>query len=191
MTDLAVLYSLGGLTERDARLLEGAVGSDPNLPQRLAEWYEVTARIGLGAPAAEPPAELRGKLLREVNRARMASRPLLQEEVSGIYVLRSGQGKWRNTPFPGVTSKLLYLDKQSGLATTLLKLEPGALYPPHHHTAEEQCYVLNGDVRLGDSLHLHEGDFTTATPGTTHGNISSDRGCVLLLISSIHDEIYD
>lgn len=188
--ELAPLYSLGALEEGEKRALEAAASQDQTLRGELAEWHEISARLGLAAPAAEPTPELRAKLLREVRGHKMGSRPLLQEEVSGIHVLRHGNGAWRPTPYAGVSSKLLFLDKVSGLGTSLLRFEPGAEYPSHHHTAEEQCYVIEGDIRLGE-LHLHQGDFTTATPGTTHGVISSDSGCVVLIVASIHDEIYD
>ncbi len=188
--DLACLYALGVLDGKESRLLEQAAGIDPALQEEMAEWHEVSSRLGLAAQTCEPSPELRAKLLTEVHRNKMGSRPLLQEEVSGIHVLRNGSGKWRSTPYAGVSAKLLFLDKVSGLATSLLKIEPGAVFPSHHHTAEEQCYVIEGDIRLGE-LHLHKGDFTTATPGTTHGQLTSDGGCTCLLVASIHDEIYD
>lgn len=184
------LYSLGSLDDGAKRAVEVAASQDSSLQAEMAEWHEVAARIGLAAPVPEPTPELRAKLLRDVHGHKMGSRPLLQEEVSGIHVLRHGHGSWRPTPFAGVSSKLLFLDKVSGLGTSLLRFEPGAEYPSHHHSAEEQCYVIEGDIRLGE-LHLHQGDFTTATPGTTHGIITSDQGCVVLIIASIHDEIYD
>ncbi len=188
--DWVCLYGLGLLDDDERRLFERTLAASDALKAELAEWEEVTARIGLAAVEAEPRAELRSKLLTEVHRQKMASRPMLKEEVSGVFVLRQGQGDWRPTPYPGVAAKLLYLDKIAGMATSLLKLDPGALYPCHHHTAEEQCYVIEGDIRLGDALHLHEGDFTTAVPGSNHAYLTSDGGCTVIIVSSVHDEVY-
>lgn len=187
--DLACLYALDLLDENEKRFVEDAAKQTESMRAELAVWEEVAARVGLAAPEVEPRPELRARLLNEVHRDKMASRPLLREEISGICVLRHGLGDWRATPYAGVSTKLLYLDKISGLATSMLKLEPGAIYPAHHHTAEEQCYVIEGDIRLGEHVHLHQGDFTTARPGTNHGYLTSDGGCTVIIVASVHDEI--
>lgn len=40
-------------------------------------------------------------------------------------------GGWRTTGLPGIDFKPLYQDKKSGMFTRLLRMEPGARYPPH------------------------------------------------------------
>lgn len=150
---------------------------------------ELAALIGLAAEPVEPPASLRDKVLGGIRRPKTVRRPLLREEVTGVHVLRAGAGDWKATEYPGIFSKLLFLDKNTGLITSLMKIEPGATYPSHRHSVEEQTYVIVGDLKIG-GIHLDAGDYSTAEPGTTHGIITSERGCVALVMASIHDEVY-
>ena len=51
---------------------------------------------------------------------------------------------WEKTRFPGVETKTLLLDRDSGVATLLMKMAPGAKLPDHEHVMVEQTYVLEG-----------------------------------------------
>ena len=42
--------------------------------------------------------------------------------------------------------KTLLFDPKSGLATMLMKMEPGAVLPDHEHVLIEQTYVLEGSL---------------------------------------------
>src|SRR5262249_39534142 len=112
----------------------------------------------------------------------------VQPPAAGMHVLRHDEGKWRRTPFPGVTVKTLYLDKETAMATNLLRMEPGASYPPHRHTAVEQCLVLEGDIRQGNTV-LRAGDYSRNEASSDHGRLHTEGGCLLLLISSVKDEL--
>ena len=115
--------------------------------------------------------------------------PGFVEPEPGVHVLQSGDGVWKATEYPGVSAKLLHLDKETRIATSVLRLEPGAIYPAHHHNDLEQCLVLSGDIRLGTNIHIHAGDYEKALAGTDHGHLTSDTGCEVLIISSLEDEI--
>jgi anti-sigma factor ChrR (cupin superfamily) len=116
--------------------------------------------------------------------------PGFAEELPGFEVLRRANKKWTPTPFTGVEYMLLSVDQQSSMMTTLLRIAPGAVYPPHHHTAREQCWVLEGDVRhTDDSLVAHAGDFFVASADSDHIGITSRAGCLLLIVSSSRDYV--
>ena len=51
---------------------------------------------------------------------------------------------WEKMRFPGCQTKTLLFDPKSGLATVLIKMEPGATLPDHEHVLIEQTYVLEG-----------------------------------------------
>jgi anti-sigma factor ChrR (cupin superfamily) len=53
-------------------------------------------------------------------------------------VVQANDMPWEPIRFPGVFVKTLMLDKQSGLLTVLLKMEPGAELPDHEHALMEQ-----------------------------------------------------
>ena len=115
--------------------------------------------------------------------------PGFQEFAPGIQFLKAGQGKWSPTPYAGVTYKLLHVDKAAQTSTVFLRLQPGAKYPSHRHKAVEHCLVVEGDVRLGE-LSLTAGDYERADGNTDHGTITTDNGCTLLIMASLHDEVH-
>ena len=51
---------------------------------------------------------------------------------------------WTPIRFPGCHVKTLVVDKETGLATVLLKMDPGAELPDHEHVLIEQTYVIEG-----------------------------------------------
>ena len=70
----------------------------------------------------------------------------------------------------------------------LVRMAPGASYLPHRHHDTEECFVLDGDLRLHDSV-LHTGDYQRAEAGSVHGVQRTEGGCTLLIISSTQDEL--
>jgi anti-sigma factor ChrR (cupin superfamily) len=68
---------------------------------------------------------------------------------------------WEPIKYPGVFVKTLMLDKQAGLLTALMKMEPGAELPDHEHVLIEQTFVIEG--RLVDKTGPDEGK--SAGPG--------------------------
>ena len=65
---------------------------------------------------------------------------------------------------------------------------PAPATPPHRHYDIEECFVLDGDLRLDDSV-LHAGDYQRAEAGSVHGVQWTEGGCTLLIISSTQDEL--
>jgi len=47
----------------------------------------------------------------------------------------------------------------------LVRLAPGAAYPPHRHAGIEELYLLDGELMIDDKT-LHPGDYNRALPGT-------------------------
>jgi anti-sigma factor ChrR (cupin superfamily) len=91
---------------------------------------------------------------------------------------------------PGVRAKRLYVDPQHDTVTMLIRMDPGASYLPHRHAGPEQCFVLEGDLRDGE-LVVRAGDFQCAAEGTVHGSQQTESGCLLLIVSSLRDELLD
>ncbi|MGH9627061.1 MAG: cupin domain-containing protein, partial [Bryobacteraceae bacterium] len=104
-------------------------------------------------------------------------------------IVRGGRGKWMQTPWKGVAYMRLRYDGATGFTTGLLRIDPGARYPAHHHNGVEQSWVLQGSCRIG-SVTIRAGDFACAEAGTDHGVLESDEGCVLLIMSSEKDEVF-
>lgn len=91
--------------------------------------------------------------------------------------IRGVEGIWLPL-LPGISMKLLREDVST--RSYLLRMAPGATLPAHGHSHEEECMVLEGDVRLGD-VHVHAGDYHLARSGLPHGDVHTDGGCLLFL----------
>jgi anti-sigma factor ChrR (cupin superfamily) len=79
---------------------------------------------------------------------------------------------WEKMRFPGCQAKTLLFDPKSGLATVLIKMEPGATLPDHEHVLIEQTYVLEGslvDKEGPDAgLEVGPGEFVWRPAGSRH-----------------------
>lgn len=180
------LYAFGLLDAREARELESHFeGGCAVCQNELRELRKTAAELPWAMRQAGPHPRVREKLLRRIHQS--SSMP--EQPIPGIYITRQRQGQWRATPFRGVSFQPLYTDSATQQTTSFLRLEPGAKYPAHHHAGVEQCLVLEGACRMG-AISLHEGDFEYALAGTDHDVVQSDRGCLLLIISSNRDEVF-
>jgi putative transcriptional regulator len=95
---------------------------------------------------------------------------------------------WKPLPLPGAWIKLLSVDRASGYAVLLGKLDPGVRYPAHTHTGSENLYILTGDLQIGQ-LALGPGDFHHSDAGTSHPLNHSIEGCTLLAVLGVEHEL--
>ena len=72
----------------------------------------------------------------------------------------------------------------------LVRMAPGSSWPPHRHAGPEECYVLEGDIDVGGT-RMTAGSYQRVTAGSEHPRQSTIDGCLLLLISSLHDELLE
>ncbi|MDQ7017278.1 MAG: cupin domain-containing protein [Gammaproteobacteria bacterium] len=137
---------------------------------------EIMANLEPISPPTARAGVLRSKVL-----AQMSEKPQAQTDVvqKGLLTVRSDEGRWIKIA-RGVTMKNLYADKKAKTRSFLLKLEPGASLPEHEHFADEECVVLEGEVRLGDVV-VRAGDYHLAPQGVAHGVVSSKTGALLFL----------
>lgn len=187
--ELVPLYAAGALDDPEARLLESHLPDCPRCRQELESLRESAGRLVLAGPLPVPPASLRDRLMSRIQDKKTGKPPAGVKEVSpGIFVLEKSESGFKPTPFPGVSHRMLYLDKTTTMATSLIRMEPGAKYPQHRHSGLEQCLVLEGDIRMGDTV-MRAGDFEYGTPDSFHDVIWTKDGCLLLIVASLHDEV--
>lgn len=142
-----------------------------------AEFEGGLAEFGLLAKPVAPPAGLRTKLLA---RAREAAPKNPAAPNPTIVFRSSGDGAWQETGVPGVSLRRLFDDTERRLSTFLVRMEPGSTFPAHDHPCVEECYVIEGDVRLGRRV-LRAGDYQRAESGSWHGEHHTEGGCLLLI----------
>lgn len=115
--------------------------------------------------------------------ARIAAKVDLGTPLAGIHVARSDSGVWR--PFAdGITVKTLWRSLQSGRSALILRMQPGAIMPPHDHEGDEETLVLEGDLQV-NGVEFGPGDFQVAFAGTRHPVITTRGGC-LCYVSLAH-----
>lgn len=90
---------------------------------------------------------------------------------------------WREVA-PGITCKVLATD--SARVTMMVRLAPGAEYPPHRHAGVEELHLLDGELWI-DGRKLVPGDYSRAEPGTRDDHVWSETGCMCVLITSPQD----
>ena len=142
----------------------------------------IAGSLGFAVTPMRPPAGLRDRVLHTLGPQRHRA-----PHTSMLTFVRSGEGQWQPLA-DGVTAKILHFDPISQRATALVRMAPGARYAPHRHAEAEELYVLEGGCFCGGQ-ELFAGDYHRAEAGTEHHDTSSDDGCLLLVISSPHNEM--
>jgi quercetin dioxygenase-like cupin family protein len=135
----------------------------------------------LEAQAPILPAPERARALRERVLGRVRQEPL-QAGAKDHLTIRGGEGRWFQL-MPGASMKPLREDETT--RSYLLRLAPGVRLPPHDHSHDEECMVLEGEVWLGD-VHAHAGDYHLARRGLPHGEMRTETGCLLFLRGQKH-----
>ncbi len=86
----------------------------------------------------------------------------------------------------GISCKLLATDAEKDRVSMLVRLAPGAAYPPHRHAGVEELYLLDGELLI-DDMTLYPGDYNRAEPGTGDQRVWSETGCTCVLLTSTRD----
>jgi len=129
--------------------------------------------------APEQRDRMRTRMMESV--AERVAPPQQTETVRGESV------KWRQF-WPGVWVQQLHLDPQTRVQTTLVRMDPGSSIPAHVHGYDEECLVMEGEIRLGDYA-VRRGDFHVARAGSAHGDLVAPAGA-LLMIRGVADSMH-
>ena len=95
---------------------------------------------------------------------------------------------WQPTRFPGVEIKVLVEDPDTGLATVLTRMAPGATLTDHEHADIEQTWVLEGSLKDHEGEAL-AGTFVWRPPGSRHV-ATAPNGALLLGIFQKPNKFY-
>lgn len=100
----------------------------------------------------------------------------------------------QDTRFPGVQVKPLLLDRSQGLASSLMRMAPGAELPDHEHVLIEQTWVLEGHLidRTGPDagVECKAGQFIWRPAGSRH-SAWSPNGALLLGFFQIPNKFFE
>jgi len=104
------------------------------------------------------------------------------EALRSIHV-KPEEMEWRSTAFDGVEMKPLYVDRDTGLLTVLMRMAPGSVLPDHEHVQVEQTYVLEGALvdkeGLEVGLSVGAGEYVARPSGSRHAAWCPQGGLML------------
>jgi anti-sigma factor ChrR (cupin superfamily) len=92
------------------------------------------------------------------------------------------EGEWQPI-LAGVAIKVLR--EHEGVLSYLLRLDPGAVLPPHRHPRDEECVVLEGRLRVGTQVEIGPGGYHLAHRHALHATITTDTGATIFLRGAV------
>lgn len=194
LIDYSHQYILSLLEESEVKRFERHLSSGCEQCSAELSIMSKTLFVGASAETQEPSHAIKGKIferVREIERHRKTQvwkqwKPTLNSP--GLFTLRSTEGAWEETDIQGISIKNLFSDPDKNTITMLVRMAAGTAYPQHRHGGAEECYVLEGDLHVGDSV-LRSGDYQRAELDSIHVEQWTENGCLLLIVSSTEDEI--
>ena len=155
------------------------------MTDRRADDLLLAAHAGL-LPAQRPDADtarrLREQLLARVVGATAGGAPDARDlpaptAAANPLTQRLDEGEWYEL-LPGIRIKSLRRDATS--ETTLWRVAPGAVVPPHAHRHEEECLILEGSL-IHAGVEYFPGDYVFAAAGERHAAFTSPNGALFLI----------
>jgi anti-sigma factor ChrR (cupin superfamily) len=187
MADVAALYALGALSQHEARSFEEHLDEGCAECSAELESFAGTVRaLGFSAPSEQPPARVRAELLARLDKfhAGQTEATMRTSDTKKIESVLASDGEWHELQ-NGVSLKRLYLNKATGIATSLVRMQAGTALPIHQHLGVEQFFVIEGDCNVAGQK-LGAGDYHRAEAGTIHETTYTVDGTLLLLIAPEH-----
>ena len=191
MTDTAALYSLGALSQYEARSFEAHLTDGCDACRAELESFDLAVKeLAFSAPEVHPPDKVRAELLATVGKpiAQQTVEPAQTHE-GALVSIRATEGTWEDLR-EGVLLKTLYFDPATGVATSLVRMLPCTALPVHKHIGVEQFFVIEGDCYVAGQK-LTSGDYHRAEAGSVHESTYTVGGTLFLLIASEGYELLD
>lgn len=178
-TKLVTMYALCALPASEVPAVEAHLAVCPDCKQELETLRPIVeAFVSWPTDVLRPPTSLWERLAHRVA-AEMGGEPVLPER------RQPSEPEWDEVS-PGIFCKLLARDSGKARISMLVRLAPGAEYPPHTHAGREELHLLDGELWI-DDRKLYPGDYNHAEPGTGDKRVWSETGCTCVLITSTLD----
>ena len=167
----------------------------PGERETILDFVRALRALPYSLEAQAPPAALKAKILAAAQRPE-PSAPAVQlwkawatgASTEDLVIQRRSEGVWEATGVNGVEVKRLFVDAGRGYVSMLVRMAAGSSYPSHRHGGYEECFVLQGELSVGETV-LYAGDYQRAEGGSVHAVQSTEQGCLLFIVSSQHDEL--
>jgi quercetin dioxygenase-like cupin family protein len=176
--DSVCLHAVQALPASEIPVVEEQIATCPDCRKELEALLQIVdAFVSWRTDVLRPSTSLWERLTRRI--AVETGQPLLPEPA------RPDEPEWQEAA-PGITCKLLATDVETGRVSMLVRLAPGAEYPPHTHAGVEELHMLHGELMV-NGRRLRAGDYLRSEPGTTDHRVWSETGCTGVLLTSARD----
>jgi anti-sigma factor ChrR (cupin superfamily) len=172
-------YALEALSPGEAAAAEAHIAVCAACQRELDSMRAVVERlVGWPADVLRPSSSLQARLSERI--ATETGAPLLVPPAPDW-----SEPDWENVA-PGIECKLLATDEVRQRVSMLVRLAPGASYPPHTHAGVEELFLLDGELWI-DERKLYPGDYNYGPPGAGDDLVWSETGCTCVLVTSTKD----
>jgi len=174
-------YALQVLPASEAAAAEAHIASCPDCQRELESLRPVVDRfVSWPTDVLRPPTSLQDRLALRI--AEDASKQPVPPPAR-----QWSEPDWEQVA-PGIQCKLLASDTERHRVSMLVRLAPGASYPPHTHAGVEELHLLDGELWI-DGRKLVPGDYNYGAPGAGDERVWSETGCTCVLTTSTKDTL--
>ncbi len=173
-------------SERYARHLDEC----PQCRREVADSTRVVGELSQAVPESTPSPAVWQEIRRRIHAKAQPWKTWKADSASGLTFVPSDAGDWEETDVEGISVRRLFVDRARESVTMLVRMKPGSSYPRHRHNGPEECFVLEGDLEVGGT-RMRAGDYQRAEVGSLHAVQSTEDGCLLLIVSSLGDELIE
>jgi len=179
-SDLVLQYALQALPSSDVRGVEAQISACADCRQEMEALRPIIdSFVSWPIDVLRPSASLWGRLGQRIA-AETGGAPVVP-----VVPPRWAEPEW-NEVAPGISCKVLATDTEKNRVSMMVRLAPGADYPPHRHHDVEELHLLHGEL-IVDDTKLHPGYYRRAEADSVDHRVWSETGCTCVLLTSIHD----
>jgi anti-sigma factor ChrR (cupin superfamily) len=176
---LTCAYALQVLSASEVAEAEAHIGSCPDCQRELESVRPLVDRlVSWPTDVLRPTASLQTRLALRI------------AQETGKQPVPPPAPQWSEPEWeqvaPGIECKLLATDTERHRVSMLVRLAPGASYPPHTHAGVEELHLLDGELWI-DERKLFPGDYNYGAPGAGDEHVWSETGCTCVLVTSTKD----
>jgi anti-sigma factor ChrR (cupin superfamily) len=172
-------YAIRALASSDVPEVEAHISSCPKCRRELETLRPIIdAFVSWPRDVLRPAASLQERLAHRIS-IETGRAPLSPP------TRQWSEPEWEDVA-PGISCKLLAADTERHRVSMLVRLAPGADYPPHRHAGVEELHLLDGELWI-DDRKLYPGDYNRGEPGSSDQRVWSETGCTCVLMTSTRD----
>ncbi|HWM27675.1 MAG TPA: cupin domain-containing protein [Woeseiaceae bacterium] len=181
-TELLFEYALQTLPSSEVPVLEAHITACSHCRQEMETLRPIVdVFVSWPTDVLRPSASLWGRLAQRI------AAETGEEAVSPAHEPWA-EPEWEEVA-PGISCKLLATDTEKDRVSMLVRLAPGAAYPPHRHAGVEELHLLHGELVI-DDRKLYPGDYNRGEAGAADNLVWSETGCTCVLITSTRDVFF-